>query len=103
MSELNQLYGQAEQVSLLLKTMAHPERLLVLCTLCEGEANVGLLHSHSKLGQSAFSQHLQVLKEHGLVKVRKQSQMVFYSLADERIQKLLGTLQDNFCQDMSKA
>ena len=43
-------------VAEILKTMAHPDRLLVLCQLVEGELSAGLLQESSSLSQSAFSQ-----------------------------------------------
>lgn len=81
----------------LLKIMAHQERLMVLCQLTEGEMNVGNLQEHSKLSQSAFSQHLKVIKDNGLVKARKESQQVYYSLADARVEALIKSLHEIFC------
>ncbi len=75
------LHEQASVVSDYLKTIAHPDRLDVLCLLCDGEMSVGELLAHSNKSQSAFSQHLKVLREQGLVAARKQAQTVFYSLA----------------------
>ena len=95
--DLNKMQSNANEVSELLKTMAHPERLMVLCQLTQGEVGAGKLQAHSSLSQSAFSQHLTVLRKHGLVKVRKESQQVFYSLADERVVSLLQSLQSLFC------
>ncbi|GAB1623886.1 metalloregulator ArsR/SmtB family transcription factor [Agarivorans sp. B2Z047] len=91
------LHEQASVVSDYLKTIAHPDRLVVLCLLCDGEMSVGELLAHSNKSQSAFSQHLKVLREQGLVAVRKQAQTVFYSLADTRVKSLLASLQQQFC------
>ncbi|PJC87436.1 transcriptional regulator [Vibrio sp. HA2012] len=95
--DIPKMQNSAVDVSELLKTMAHPERLMVLCQLTQGEVGVGKLQEGSSLSQSAFSQHLTVLKKHGLVKVRKESQQVFYSLSDPRITRLLQNLQTIFC------
>ncbi|MBM7035717.1 ArsR family transcriptional regulator (plasmid) [Vibrio sp. qd031] len=92
------MQSQAQEVSELLKTMAHPVRLLVLCQLVNQELSAGELVQRSSLSQSAFSQHLTVLKKHGIVKVRKEAQQVFYSLADERVEKLLDSLYGLFCK-----
>ncbi|MGF1826822.1 ArsR/SmtB family transcription factor [Vibrio splendidus] len=81
-----------------LKSMAHPERLMVLCQLTEGELGFTELLEGSCLSQSAFSQQLAVLKRKGLVKVRKESQLVFYSLADSRVELLMSSLHNVFCQ-----
>lgn len=95
--DLDQMRVSAESVSELLKIVAHPDRLMVLCQLTKGEVGVGQLQQSSNLSQSAFSQHLTVLRKHGLVQARKESQQVFYSLADPRIEKLIASLQFIFC------
>jgi ArsR family transcriptional regulator len=95
--DIQKMQSSADDVSDLLKTMAHPERLMVLCQLTQGEVGAGKLQESSSLSQSAFSQHLTVLKKHGLVKVRKESQQVFYSLSDSRVALLLQNLQSLFC------
>lgn len=81
----------------LLKVMAHPERLMVLCQLTQGEVGVGALQQGSNLSQSAFSQHLTVLRKHQLIQARKESQQVFYSLADPRVEALIQSLHSVFC------
>ncbi|WP_354625563.1 metalloregulator ArsR/SmtB family transcription factor [Psychromonas sp. MME2] len=96
--ELHDMKSKAMEVSKLLKTMAHPERLMVLCQLVDGEVGAGQLQEGSTLSQSAFSQHLMVLKKHGLVKVRKESQSVFYSLADPRVKELFSSFYTIFCK-----
>ena len=50
--------GEAAQ---LLKALANESRLMVLCTLSEGELSVGQLNELVDLSQSALSQHLSVL------------------------------------------
>ncbi|MDW3124606.1 transcriptional regulator, partial [Vibrio sp. 1974] len=47
--------GNANEAADLLKVMAHPERLMVLCQLTQGEVGVGKLQKNSFLSQSAFS------------------------------------------------
>lgn len=95
--ELTELQIKATEVSDILKTMAHPERLMVLCQLVDGEVGVAQLQENTTLSQSAFSQQLSVLKKHNLVKVRKESQQVFYSLADDRVKALIGSFYSIFC------
>lgn len=93
-----EMKAKAMEVSELLKTMAHPERLMVLCQLVDGEVGAGQLQEGSALSQSAFSQHLMVLKKNGLVKIRKESQSVYYSLADPRVKELFSSLHNIFCK-----
>ncbi len=95
--DINTMKKNAAEVSELLRIMAHPERLMVLCQLTKGEVGVGMLQQGSSLSQSAFSQHLTVLRKHGIIQARKESQQVFYSLADTRVTQLIQSLQSTFC------
>ncbi|WP_159287480.1 ArsR/SmtB family transcription factor, partial [Klebsiella pneumoniae] len=73
-------------------------RLMVLCQLTQSEMGVGQLQQGSTLSQSAFSQHLTMLRKHGIIQARKESQQVFYRLADSRITALIQSLQNVFCR-----
>ena len=95
--ELSEMKDRANDVAILLKTMAHQERLMVLCQLIEGEVGVTQLQENSSLSQSAFSQQLSVLRKNEIVTVRKESQQVFYSLSDPRIKDLITSLHRIFC------
>lgn len=95
--EITELQSKATEVSDILKTMAHPERLMVLCQLVDGEVGVAQLQQRTSLSQSAFSQQLSVLKKHNLVTVRKESQQVFYALADGRVKELIASFYTIFC------
>lgn len=97
MIDVTEMRCHASEVAELLKTMAHPERLMVLCQLSQGEHAVRELQEASRLSQSAFSQHMAVLKSHGLVSFRKESQQVFYALADERARQVIEALQQICC------
>ena len=99
--KLTLIHNNAAEVSELLKLMAHKDRMVVLCLLSEGEMGVSELREHTQLSQSAFSQHLSVLRKNKLVKIRKESQQVFYSLADGRVSVLLKALQQAFCPDLA--
>lgn len=96
--EIDEMKKNAVEVAELLRVMAHPERLMVLCQLTHYEMGVGQLQQGSTLSQSAFSQHLTVLRKHGIIQARKESQQVFYRLADSRITALIESLQNVFCR-----
>ena len=51
----------AESAAGLLKALANPQRLMILCNLADGELTVGELIERLPLSQSATSQHLAVL------------------------------------------
>lgn len=95
--QVGEMKKKASEVAELLGVMAHPERLMVLCQLTHGEMGVGQLQQGSMLSQSAFSQHLTVLRKSGIIHARKESQQVFYRLADSRVSALIQSLQNVFC------
>ena len=87
----------AGEAAALLKALAHPARLLVLCQLVQGERTVGELQPATGLGASALSQHLAVLREDGLVTTRREAQSILYSLVPGPAQRILQTLHDVYC------
>ncbi|UJF17467.1 metalloregulator ArsR/SmtB family transcription factor [Vibrio sp. SS-MA-C1-2] len=95
--DLNKMRQDSAVVAELLKTIAHSERLMVLCQLIGSEVPVSQLQANSVLSQSALSQHLTVLKKKQLVTARKEAQQVFYSLADQKLVILIQQLQDLYC------
>ena len=76
----------------LLKALSNERRLRIVCELGRGELSVSELERRVGLRQSALSQHLARLRRDGLVTTRRQSQVVYYSLAGEEACRLVETL-----------
>jgi DNA-binding transcriptional ArsR family regulator len=89
--------SHAEEAAALLRALAHPARLLVLCQLVEGESSVGALQPLTGLSPSALSQHLAVLREMDLVSTRRESQTIYYSLAKGPAIGVLDALHAAYC------
>jgi ArsR family transcriptional regulator, virulence genes transcriptional regulator len=82
----------------MLKVLANENRLLILCELIDGPKTVGTLGERmSAITQSALSQHLALLKAHGMVEDRKAGQRVTYSIADGHMGELIAMLRRNYC------
>jgi ArsR family transcriptional regulator, virulence genes transcriptional regulator len=94
----SQMDAQAETAAELLKAMASPQRLRVLCLLLDGERSVGQINEQVDLSQSALSQHLAVLRESHLVNTRRQAQTVFYSVAPGPVDAIIRTLHGIYCK-----
>ena len=90
---------RAARISGLLKTLAHPARLLLVCTLAEGETSVSELETKLAVHQPTLSQQLNVLREAGVVSARREGKQIFYRLTDERACQLVGALGAIFCAD----
>ncbi len=84
----------------LLKAMSNQHRLMVLCRLGASEASAGELQADSGLSQSALSQHLAVLRARGLVDTRRESQTIYYRLADPAARQVIETLMKFYCPEM---
>lgn len=98
---LKNMRKSAEAVSTLLKSMSHPERLMLLCQLTQGEFCVSDLEKRVGLGQPSLSQQLGILRKDGLVKTRKESKKVFYSVNNEHALAVLKLLYERFCNTPS--
>jgi ArsR family transcriptional regulator, virulence genes transcriptional regulator len=94
-----QLQRHAEQAAAMLKHLANPVRLMILCQLIGAERSVGALQEAAGISQSALSQHLAKMREAGILGAERRGQMVFYRIADMRAHALLSTLYLIYCRD----
>ena len=94
---LQAMQEHAQAAASLLKALANENRLMILCTLINGELSVGELNTRVPLSQSALSQHLASLREAGLVATRKKAQTLYYSLQGDEAQKIIAVLQSIYC------
>ena len=97
-----QFAAKAGEAAALLKALAHEARLMVLCQLLDGEHSAGALQQASGLSQSALSQHLARLREEGLVATRRESQNIYYRLADADVARVLDALAAIYCPPKRK-
>lgn len=81
----------------LLRALANEQRLMILCHLVPGPLSVGQLNERVPLSQSALSQHLAVLRQAAVVRTKRQSQTVYYSLTPGLVTRLLSVLHEEFC------
>lgn len=95
--QTNELRSHAKEAATLLKAIANPRRLMILCELQKGERSVGALEKIVGLRQSPLSQHLAKLRRDGLVATRRESQTIYYSLADPAVTKVIRVLRDLYC------
>jgi DNA-binding transcriptional ArsR family regulator len=94
---LLELQSKAETVAGLLKSVGNRNRLIMLCELLKGERSVGGLQQAIGLSQSALSQHLARLRADKIVATRRESQTIYYSLASQKVSRLIGLLYQLYC------
>lgn len=78
-----------------LKAMAHPLRLEILCGVRVAPCTQTYMAEILKVPQSTIAQHLRVLRSIGLVRSERQGLEVKFSLADERTVPVLELLCGN--------
>lgn len=69
-----------EQMSEMLKAIAHPARLKIIAGLLKNECNVTQIQLALRLPQSTISQHLKVLRNVGIIKGRREGTKVCYKV-----------------------
>ncbi len=72
-----------------LKVMAHPIRLRIVEILMQGEFPVNEIADMCELPAHQTSEHLRLLKGHGLLDSRRDGRIVYYAVANPRLPKLL--------------
>lgn len=87
----------ATQASRLLKALANPDRLLLLCQLSQGEQCVSELENLLCILQPTLSQQLGVLREESLVSTRREGKQIFYSIASKEALAVMQVLYTQFC------
>jgi ArsR family transcriptional regulator len=84
---------QPYQVSAnLFKILAHPARLTILSILRDGEQCVCHIEAMLKLRQAYISQHLKVLKDAGIVSVRRDGWNMYYHVTYPEVFEVMDTM-----------
>jgi ArsR family transcriptional regulator len=96
--DMKQMEEKCVDVSNLLKQFAHPQRLLILCYLSDGEKQVSDIQAAVNLSQSQTSQFLKRMQNEGLLELRREKNFSFYSIVNPDVIKLLKSMQKIFCK-----
>ena len=98
LATMKDLASKSTEVANLLRELANEKRLMILCTLLDlKEASVAELAMRVEISQSALSQHLARLREHDLVKFRRDGTTIFYRVSDSKIARLMKSLKSIYC------
>jgi len=91
--------ARASEAADFLRILANQNRLMIVCTLVEGERSVSELESLLGIHQPTLSQQLAVLRDGGFVETRRDAKQIFYRLTEDRAARLVTVLYDIFCAD----
>lgn len=94
---VEEMIPAAEMAADLMRSLSHPQRLLVLCALVDGERSVADLRHALAIEQVPMSQQLMRLRSDGLVEARREGTTVYYSIARPEVLTVVEALHSAFC------
>jgi DNA-binding transcriptional ArsR family regulator len=78
-----------------LRVLAHPHRLRICELLLSKRMSVGELAEHLDLPANAVSQHLNLMKAHGVLEREREGKIVHYKVVDDRPCWLLDCIHNH--------
>jgi DNA-binding transcriptional ArsR family regulator len=87
----------SESAAALMRSLSHPQRLLVLCALAGTEKSVSELRHLLGIEQVPMSQQLMRLRADGLVEARRDGTTVYYRVAKPEVVTIIEALHAAFC------
>lgn len=96
-ADLIELQRRSREAAALLKALANPDRLMLLCHLLEQERTVAELGQTTGIAQPSLSQQLGVLRQEALVATRREGKHVHYRVASPAVPALLQALHRLYC------
>lgn len=87
----------AAQAADLMRSLSHPQRLVVLCALSGGERSVAQLRQDLGIEQVPMSQQLMRLRADGLVEARREGTTMFYRISRPEVLTIVDALHSAFC------
>jgi DNA-binding transcriptional ArsR family regulator len=91
------LHDRSREAAGLLKALANPDRLMLLCHLLGTERTVAELGEVTGIVQPTLSQQLGVLRNEGLVATRREGKFIHYRVASPAVRAILRTLYRLYC------
>lgn len=100
--DIEALKKSVGEASTLLKSLSHPDRLLLLCQIVQGQmAQKALcvqdLEQSTGIKQPSLSQQLSILRQKDLVETRREGRQIFYTMASEDALAVMEVLYQRFC------
>jgi len=95
--DLEEMQTAADRACRLMKVLANPDRLLILCQLSQGERRVGELEELLGIVQPTLSQQLTVLRAEELVSTHREGKNIYYALSSPKALAVMQVLYEQFC------
>jgi DNA-binding transcriptional ArsR family regulator len=89
--------NDVNDLALLLKSISHPIRMKILCLLQDGELSVSEIREEVATSWANISQHLNIMRNQGIIGSRKEANFIYNKIADKRVIELMKTMKQLFC------
>lgn len=81
---------ELERMAYMLKAVAHPNRLMIVCLLSRNnELNVSDICEQTECSQALISHHLTDMQAKGILQIRREGRNAYYSLRDDRVTNVM--------------
>lgn len=84
---------------LIMKSLAHPDRIKIICAIFNDSHNVTEIGRISGISQPSLSAHLRVIHSSGLISQYRKGKEIYYSIDDPKYIKMLDSISDIWCND----
>ena len=88
-STYNLTESQLQKISNDFKALADESRIKIILFLLDGEKSVNTISTHLSIGQSATSHHLRILKDAGILRVKREGNINYYYISDRHIEVIM--------------
>src|SRR5690606_17175454 len=95
---VSEMISAASRAAELMRSLSHPQRLLVLCALGREEKSVAELRQQLGIDQVPMSQQLMRLRADGLVEARREGTTVYYRITRPEVLSVVEALHAAFCK-----
>lgn len=86
---------ELERIAYMLKAVAHPNRLRIICLLSRNEElNVSEICEATDCSQALISHHLTDMLAKGILKIRRDGRNAYYRLTDERVTNVMRCMMN---------
>ncbi|MCI1273301.1 MAG: metalloregulator ArsR/SmtB family transcription factor [Clostridiaceae bacterium] len=90
---------QAEEYAKIFKALSHPIRLNIACGLLhKGKCNVNTMVERLHVSQSLVSQHINILKNAGIIKGCREGNLIWYTFENKLAKQLLQNINLKICE-----
>lgn len=88
-----------ERYAEIFKALAHPIRLKIVCGLIKKEeCNVSIMVEKLGIAQPTISQHLNILKNAGIISGYRKGTQICYKVTNEATKKIIDAMEIDKCE-----